>query len=50
MVLLRYNKPALQVNPDDIIGITPKADGLNIYLSVSLKNGDVIRCYHIKDS
>ena len=50
MTLLRYNKPALQVDSSDISSISPKADGLNIYLSVSLKNGDIIRCYHIKDN
>ena len=47
MTLLRYNQPALQINPSDIISITPKSDGLNIYLSVTTKD-KIIRCYHIK--
>jgi hypothetical protein len=49
MVLLRYNMPALQVSSDDIESIDAKADGLNTYLSVVLKNGERIRCYHIKN-
>ena len=49
MVLLRYNQPALQVNSEDIESIGAKADGLSTYLSVVLKNGERIRCYHIKN-
>ena len=41
--------PALQVSSDDIESIGAKADGLNTYLSVVLKNGERIRCYHIKN-
>lgn len=49
MVILRYNQPALHINPSDIQSIDTGADGLNTFLSVVLKDGQKIRCYHIKN-
>lgn len=50
MTLLRYNMPAMQVDPENIESIGAKADGLNTYLLVVLKSGEKIRCYHIKNN